>query len=114
MASLKQLIVDDEIIVMPKREISIKREETIKLETKKEPVVKEIIQEDIEVIEVVETIDYEDYEAMSSEEQSSFFDSFEDSDAFFNWYNKAKNNYLESISDKQIVIDQNSEIQLEE
>lgn len=48
--------------------------------------------------------DYQKYNSMTDEEQEDFFNSFENLNDFFAWYNKAKKEY----EDRSIVIDSDS------
>ena len=49
-----------------------------------------------------DTTEYERYTAMSGEEQQAFVDSFGSMEAFFEWYNTAKEEYEASKKDVEI------------
>ena len=42
-------------------------------------------------------LNYEAYNALSAEEQEAYFNSFDNIEEFFEWYNKAKKEYEEEI-----------------
>ena len=54
--------------------------------------------------------DYERYMDMSGEEQKVFFDSFEDKQDFFNWFNAAKDEYEKAHP--PVIIDGSTNIEL--
>ena len=58
-----------------------------------------------------EITSYEKYQNMTAEEQKAFYNSFDNDDAFFEWYNNAKEEYNNSRN--ETIIDGNTNIELE-
>ena len=57
-------------------------------------------------------VTYESYNAMSAEDQQAFYLSFADPQDFFNWYNKAKEEY--DKSNDNIIVGEDGVIDLED